>query len=83
VENGSLEDWLRKSWGKTHSALKWKNQLFVTALQTAEAMQYVRRRIPYILVRPSTHLLFAGTCTTSGTGARTRARGANASSTGT
>jgi serine/threonine protein kinase/ABC-type branched-subunit amino acid transport system substrate-binding protein len=47
VENGSLEDWLRKSYGKKHSMLKWKDQLFHTVLQCAEALQYLHNERYY------------------------------------
>jgi len=47
VENGTLEDWLRKGWGKRHNLLVWKDRLFVTALECAEALQYLHNERYY------------------------------------
>jgi len=41
VENGTLEDWLRKARGKNHNLISWKKQLLMTAIECALGEQYL------------------------------------------
>ena len=41
VENGTLEDWIRRCRGKTHSELTWKDKLLKTATECALGVQYL------------------------------------------
>ena len=41
VENGSLEDWLRKARDKDHNLISWKKHLVMTAIECALGVQYL------------------------------------------
>jgi serine/threonine protein kinase len=43
VENGSLEDWLRKASGKHHGDLTWKDKLLKSATECAIGVQYLHQ----------------------------------------
>jgi len=41
VENGKLEDWLKKAKGKKHGLISWKKHLVMTAIESALGVQYL------------------------------------------
>ena len=44
VENGTLEDWLRKCCGEDHGGLSWKEQLHKSATEISLGVQYLHHQ---------------------------------------